>query len=178
MISRGTEGQSTLFNVKEKRLLEKAALGETGECLALFSQIFDELASNPQSTFEDIKGRLLELMIVLHRQALEYGVEDKDAMEGRSYLKELLDLEDPILLKNWCKAQIEVITLGIKGARAKRCNRLISAAKSYIDANFNRDISLEEVSRTTVESAVFQPVFKEETGENFIDYLTGTHNRS
>jgi len=162
-----------LFNIKEKQLLEKAILGETGECLAIFSQIFDELASNPQLTFDDIKGRLLELMIVLHRQALDYGVEDKDALSGRNYLKEFLELEDPVLLRNWCKNQLEAITLGIKAARAKRCNRLISAAKSYIDANFHRDISLEEVSRATgLSPQYFSRFFKEETGENFIDYLT------
>jgi len=78
-----------------------------------------------------------------------------------------------VLLKNWCKAQIEVITLGIKAARAKRCHYLISTAKSFIDANFHRDISLEEVSRETgLSPQYFSRFFKEETGENFIDYLT------
>ncbi len=163
----------TFFNIKEKQLLEKAVLGETGECLTLFSQIYDELATNSQYTFEDIKGRFLELMVVLHRQALEYDIEDKDALKGRSYLREFLDIEESVLLKNWCKAQIEVITLGIKAARAKRCHYLISTAKSFIDANFHRDISLEEVSRETgLSPQYFSRFFKEETGENFIDYLT------
>lgn len=161
------------FNVKEKKLLEKASLGETGECLALFSQIYDELGANDQYSFEDIKGRLLELMVILHRQAFEYGVEDQDALKGRSYLSELLELEDSVLLRNWCKGRIEAITLGIKAARAKRCHRLIGIAKSYIDANFHRDISLEEVSRATgLSPQYFSRFFKEETGENFIDYLT------
>lgn len=163
----------SLFNVREKQLLEKAVLGETGECLALFSQVYDELAANAQYTLEDIKGRLLELLVMLHRQALEYEVEDKDAMQGRNYLREFLGIEDPMLLKNWCKGQIETITAGIKAARMKRCHHLISTAMSYIDANFHRDISLEEVSRETgLSPQYFSRFFKEETGENFIDYLT------
>jgi len=112
-------------------------------------------------------------MVILHRQAFEYGVEDQDALKGRSYLSELLELEDSVLLRNWCKGRIEAITLGIKAARAKRCHRLIGIAKSYIDANFHRDISLEEVSRATgLSPQYFSRFFKEETGENFIDYLT------
>lgn len=162
-----------LFNVKEKELLEKAFLGETGECLVLFSQIFDELAANPQYTFEDIKGRLLELVVMLYRQALEFDIEDKEALRGRNYLREFLEIEDLILLRNWCKGQIETITASIKAARTKRCHHLISTAMSYIDANFHRDISLEEVSRETgLSPQYFSRFFKEETGENFIDYLT------
>lgn len=162
----------TFFNVKEKQLLEKAALGETGECLALFSQIYDELAAG-QYTLADIKGRLLELVVMLHRQALEYDIEDKDGLRDRSYLKEFLGIEEPMLLRSWCKGQIETITAGIKAARTKRCHHLISAAKHYIDANYHRDLSLEEVSREIgLSPQYFSRFFKEETGENFIDYLT------
>lgn len=165
--------EQTIFRIREKQLLEKAVLGETGECLTLFSQLYDALSENPCVSFEDIKGRLLELMVLLHRNAYEYGAEDKDALTGRSYLREFLELDDPILLKNWCKNQIEAITLGIKAARSDRYNHLISIAKDYIDSNFRRDISLEEVSRATgLSPQYFSRFFKEQTGENFIDYLT------
>lgn len=168
----GKSGQ-TLFRIREKQLLEKVFLGETGECLTLFSQLYDELAANTQLSFEDVKARLLELMVLLHMQASEYGIEDKEAMAGRNLLREFLDLEDPALLRNWCKKQIEAITLGIRAARSNRCNHLISTAKNYIDANFRRDISLEEVSRATgLSPQYFSRFFKEQTGENFIDYLT------
>lgn len=162
-----------MFNVREKEFLEKAILGETGECLVLFSQIYDELAANPQYTLEDIKGRLLELVVMLHRQMPEFDIEDRETLRDRSYLKTFLDIEDPMLLKNWCKGQIENITARIRASRKKRCNHLISTAMSYIDANYNRDISLEEVSRETgLSPQYFSRFFKEETGENFIDYLT------
>ncbi|HHY63964.1 MAG TPA: response regulator [Clostridiaceae bacterium] len=162
-----------LFNAREKEFLEKAFLGDTRECLVLFSQIYDELAANMQYTFEDIKERLLELVVMLHRKALELDIEDKDALRDRSYLKEFLDIDDPMLLKNWCKGQIETITASIRASRTKRCHHLISTAMSYIDANFSRDISLEEVSRETgLSPQYFSRFFKEETGENFIDYLT------
>ncbi|HOP71905.1 MAG TPA: response regulator [Thermoclostridium caenicola] len=163
----------TFFNIREKQLLEKAVMGETAECLTLFSQIFDELAANTQYTIEDIRGRLLELVVLLHRQALEYDIEDRDVLRGRSYLKEFLSLDEPMILKNWCKELIETITAGIRAVRAKRCHHLISLAKNYIDANYHRDLSLEEVSREIgLSPQYFSRFFKEETGENFIDYLT------
>ena len=50
---------------------------------------------------------------------------------------------------------------------------MIEKAKAYINENYHRDISLEEVSRSVdISSYYFSKLFKEETGENFIEYLT------
>ncbi|HPU62655.1 MAG TPA: AraC family transcriptional regulator, partial [Mobilitalea sp.] len=50
---------------------------------------------------------------------------------------------------------------------------LICKAKAYIEENYNKDISLDEVSRKVdISPYYFSKLFKEETGVNFIDYLT------
>ncbi len=46
-------------------------------------------------------------------------------------------------------------------------------AQAYIYKNFSRDITLEDVSKEVMVSPnYFSRLFKEETGQNFIDYLT------
>lgn len=43
----------------------------------------------------------------------------------------------------------------------------------YIQENFSKDISLDEVSgQVNISPYYFSKIFKEETGENFIEYLT------
>lgn len=161
------------FNIKEKQLIEKATLGETGESLAIFNQIYNELADNFKSSVEDLKGRLLELVVILHRLALDYEIEGKDALKSRNYLREFLAFDEPHMIKNWCKDQIETITTGIKAVRAKRCNHLINIAKTFIDENYHLELTLEDVSKEAgLSPHYFSRFFKEETGENFIDYLT------
>ena len=50
---------------------------------------------------------------------------------------------------------------------------MICKAKQYIEENYNRDICLDDISRIVdISPYYFSKLFKEETGENFIDYLT------
>ena len=49
----------------------------------------------------------------------------------------------------------------------------VNKAKQYIDENYMKELTLDDVSRVVnISSYYFSKVFKEETGENFIDYLT------
>ena len=55
----------------------------------------------------------------------------------------------------------------------KRTNSTVDKAKEYINENYAKDISLDDVSREVdISPYYFSKVFKEETGENFIEYLT------
>ena len=55
---------------------------------------------------------------------------------------------------------------------------IITRAQDYIRQNFRKDISLEEVARTVgISPYYFSKLFKQGTGENFIEYLTRTRMR-
>ena len=50
---------------------------------------------------------------------------------------------------------------------------MVAKAKAYIDENYNKDISLDDVSRMVdISPYYFSKLFKQEQGENFIEYLT------
>ena len=50
---------------------------------------------------------------------------------------------------------------------------IIETAKNYIKNNYHKDISLDDVSReVNISPYYFSKLFKETTGENFIEYLT------
>ncbi|MBR6275130.1 MAG: helix-turn-helix domain-containing protein, partial [Lachnospiraceae bacterium] len=66
-------------------------------------------------------------------------------------------------------------TIGYRNSMAdKRYNEIIDRAKKYIQENYqNEDMSLQSVaSKVNVSSNHFSTIFRKETGENFIDYLT------
>ena len=53
-------------------------------------------------------------------------------------------------------------------------NDLIRQAKEYIDRHFQKDISLDDISRElNISPYYFSKLFKEETGENYVEYVTG-----
>ena len=54
-----------------------------------------------------------------------------------------------------------------------RTHYLVRKAQDYIEENVSRDISLNEISEElNISSYYFSKLFKEETGEGFIEYLT------
>lgn len=60
-----------------------------------------------------------------------------------------------------------------------KAGALTRRAKDYIKANFSKTITLEDVAREIhVSPQYLSKLFKEETGENFIEYLTGIRIRN
>ena len=59
--------------------------------------------------------------------------------------------------------------------KEKESESVVARAKAYIDQNYQKDISLDEVSRMVdISPYYFSKLFKQEQGENFIEYLTRT----
>lgn len=158
---------------KEKLLLEKATLGETHSCLQLFGNIFEWLSAEYAGDVYKVKNKLFEIMVLLHRSAWDYGIYEGDGLKKIDYLEELMSLEDIPGMQTWCKERIKYITRGINNARENKINSLILKARDYIDLYYKKDITLEDVSReVNISPHYFSRLFKEETGKNFIEYLT------
>ena len=69
---------------------------------------------------------------------------------------------------------MNLIHRNISTKREESSNDAIEAAKKYIESNYTDNITLEDVSReVNISSYYLSRIFKEGTGENFIDYLTG-----
>jgi len=66
----------------------------------------------------------------------------------------------------------QAITL-IRQEREQQTFSIIDAATSYMERNYKRELSLEEVAEQVhLNPYYFSKVFKQQTGETFIDYIT------
>jgi two-component system response regulator YesN len=158
---------------KEKLLLEKAASGDTEACLQVFDQIYDWLLNEYPSSLHNIKKRLLELMVLIHRMGINYKIRNEEYFRIDDYVEDLLSIEDPVELKVWCSERIEHVSQGIGSMMEKRLNSLILKAVKYIKENYRNEIALEDISReVNISPHYFSKLFKEQVGENYIDYIT------
>ncbi len=170
-IERTTGSQYPL--AKEKILLEKASSGEAAACIQAFNFIFDWLNNEYSGSVNKIRKKLLELMVIFHRLAFDYKIDDGELIKQQDYIEELQSIQDVPELKIWCRERIEFITKSINDIREKRVNSLILRSISFIKENYKSDITLEDVSReVNISPHYFSKLFKDETGENFIEYLT------
>ena len=69
--------------------------------------------------------------------------------------------------------QTREISRNVGIAREKQSESVMEKAKEYIRENFQKDLTLDEVSKVVdISPYYFSKLFKQETGENFIEYLT------
>ncbi len=157
---------------KEKLLLEKVALGDTDISLQSFKYIFEWLELTYINDVDKIKAKLLELIILIMRLANEYNI-DGQSVNSIENIRELQAINNLSELKLCCSQKIEFVTKGIYECREKKVNILVTKAIHYIRDNFRKDITLEDVSQyVNISPHYFSKLFKDETGENFIDFLT------
>jgi two-component system, response regulator YesN len=155
---------------KESKLFDQISEGDIEGALDSLRTIYDWIYGNFKDSFNIGKSKLAELFVVIHKKAFVHGLKEEDY---ENYLVELYNIEDYLKLEKWCNDRLFNLIFNINTLHKKKNNRIISSAKEYIYENYQRDITLEEVAKiVAVTPHYFSRLFKEETGENFIEFLT------
>lgn len=121
------------------------------------------------STEADAQMALLEILLEGCRIASEQG-KSVQSQAG----KELLQASTPEEMRQIFTTAVLQLVRDI-AAQAPKQNSVIQLAKEYIQNNFTSELSLEKTAQQVMNISpyYFSKLFKEETGTNFSDYLTG-----
>ena len=158
-----------------RRILDKDAAG----ALNCAEGFFTWMMGQPSVSREDVEIKILELVMDAERRAFFAGTMKYNVNYRRSYIRELQSCADMNGLKNWFLDKTRDICARMEDSREKEELSIIEKARSYINENFRRDISLDDVSREVdISPYYFSKLFKQETGKNFIEYLTEIRLRS
>jgi two-component system response regulator YesN len=155
---------------REKLLLQKVSAGDAAESVNSYNLLFDQLAGEYGLQPMKLKSKLLEVLFLINRMSWEYMGESY----GNDLLEELLPMEDPDEIRRWGRSIVEKAAMSMSSGRELKTGGMAGQAKEYIRANYSKQITLEDVARDiNISPQYLSKLFKEETGENFIDYLTG-----
>ena len=111
---------------------------------------------------------LVDIILFAAKKQL-YGCNIPDSTWFRKQYNRFYTLDE---MYNWLKEWIIDEFNMYKELKKNRDNKPIRIAKEYINENYHKPISLEEISSVIgFNPAYFSTMFKKETGENFIDYL-------
>jgi len=138
-------------------------------------EILNELIENiPEQDLTFTRFRAIELVVLLSRAALNRESSGSDALfeaNSRDIKKIQESNTKSDLLKNLHYAA-ERMAGKIFSFQGIRHASVLRKAQRYIWENYDRKISLEEISKASgLSSPYFSTVFKEEMGENLTDYL-------
>lgn len=158
----------------ERRLFAQLAKADWASVRQTANEFFDWMIHNYYEDKSDIQLKILEFVIWAERDAFynggigEYGLQSR-----KDYLTMVLDCPDYTALREWFLEKLEAVCQNVSSKKEEQSESVISKAKAYIDQNFSRELSLDEVSRNVnISPYYFSKLFKEEAGENFIEYLT------
>lgn len=158
-------------STKEKELIHKIIIGDLKGSLDIFEEMFRLLSVNYNQDIDKIKSRLIELLIVLQR-SLPYDIKEKEISE-HSFLIYMLKIKNIRELQISYTNHLKNIIVSIINSREQELDGLISNAIKYINNNYDKNISLDDVAKeTNMSYHYFSKFFKESLGKNFVDYLT------
>ncbi len=157
----------------EKKLFEEVERGCRNEVRAIAGAFFDWMTRSYPNRLMDIRQKVLELVLWAEHIAVEKTKPSGRFLEREDYLSLLMEMTEPAVLRSWFLWRLGDICGRIADRRKEKEGSLIEAAREYIAKNYRKDLSLEEVSRrVNVSPYYFSRIFKEGTGQNFVEYLT------
>ncbi len=156
----------------EKKLFAEIEDGEMNNAVASARSFFEWMEES-HSNLMDIRLKILEFALWAEHIAYEKGGMTYQLNSRADYLPQIMEMSDLTQLRKWFVDKVMQACQNILSKRTEKSNSIIGLAKDYIRSNYNRDISLDDVSRAVnISPYYFSKIFKENTGENFIEYLT------
>ena len=168
----GTEWEYPLES--ERELLGKVKIGDRTGAKEILNSILGTILFHNPGDLGVLKARLLELLSILSRSAVEGGV-DIDVMlrKNLTFVNKVMQINDQGDLCAWISTALnEFIELVYSSQDARKVTQ-IRPAINYIDANYDKPIGLADIAKASYMSVSrLAHIFKEQMGITLIDYLT------
>ena len=161
---------------KERELIATVRLGDLVRAKEILNEILGAIFVYETGRPEMLKARLLELMVMLSRAAVEAGA-DLEAILGANFnhISELAHLNGQEELCIWILGVLNQFTTQVYKTRNAERIKLISSALEYIRKYYQNPITLEDVGRSVHRSPTYiGRILREEFGVPFHAYLNRT----
>jgi len=168
----GTEWHYPLES--ERELMGKVKIGDRTGAKEILNSILGTILFKAIGELGILKVRLLELLSILSRSAVEGGVDVNVMLEKNlTYVNKVMQINNQEDLCAWISTALnEFIELVYSSQDARKVSQ-IRPAINYIDANYNKPITLADVAKAShLSISRLAHIFKEQMGITIIDYLT------
>ncbi len=159
---------------KENELLNRVRMGDRTGAKEILNEILSSIFLRSKGDIELIKARVLELVVVISRAAVEGGA-SLNKLLGLNYgfISELSEKDDFDDICIWIIKVLDVFLDTVYESRNVKNSKLLSDALNYIRNNYKNNLTLDNVAQQVYISPYYlSHLFKEELGITFVEYLT------
>ena len=158
----------------ERELLGKVKIGDQTGAKEILNLILGTILFHNPGDLNVLKARLLELIAILGRAAVEGGVDINLLLSKNfDYMHKVILIDNQEDLCAWISSALnEFIELVYSTQDTKKISQ-ITPAINYIDANYDKPISLADIAKAShLSVSRLAHIFKEQMGITIVDYLT------
>lgn len=156
---------------EERRLTSAIEKGDVQLCINILTDIFNKYTNYFEN--QSLKSRLIEIMIVARRIALENGIKDDKYIENIDFFNQIFNCETKSEFEQICMERIRYIASKIDRSKGKTIGIIVDKANKIISERFSQELTLDEISKELyVSPQYFSRLYKQEMGINFIEQLT------
>ena len=159
---------------KEDELLASLSKGDTPVAKAALNDILGHILYYSGGDIEVLRLHVLELTVLLSRAALKGGA-NNEAIFGlkQGFLREInaLSSQDDIII--WLHGVMQRFEQHVFIAASNKHPNVIRRAIAFIKHNFAKKMTLQDIAdHVYMSPSYFSKVFKDETGQSPISFLT------
>lgn len=159
---------------EERTVISAIKLGGENEIRQVLNHLFSKLEKQPLSMTQ-YQIYIMEVITTLMKITHDYAISPEDIFgKDMDFLNALSSLHTPTAMKSWLTEHCLTLSACIKRERVDSSKLLAQNAQQFIQEHYsNPSISVETLcSFLHVSPAYFSTVFKRETEQSFVSYLT------
>ncbi len=157
-----------IYFEEEKELLEAIKKGDSQQGTYVFDRYFQSVQQDANYQVQIIQKTIENFFIVLTRMTKELGLDRNIQMSFDQF-------ETATQIKEAAKAHLQRVIMQIREWRSTGVRGLLLQAKDYIEAHYQRNITLEEIAEEVgLSSYYLSKLFKEHFQITFVEYVTHT----
>jgi len=158
----------------EQDLLSRVRLGDRSGARGIINDLLGYIFYRTSGNLDIMKARILELVVVISRAAVESGAE-LNRLFGLNY-NSILELSHITTYENvclWVVKTLDAFMDTVYNTQSLKSSSFLSPALDYIRTNYAESLTLDAVARHIhISSYYLSHLFKDELGITFVDYLT------
>ncbi len=162
------------YPIEQEKLLQGyIAQGNKAASQRVLNEILGHIFFSSGGNFEYIKARVIELIVILSRAAIEGGADITEVFGLNSgYISDVQSFKSIDQLSQWLAKVLIRFTSSVFNMSSARHSDMIKRAVNYIRQNYMNKISLNDISsHTNISVSYLSKVFKEEMGCNMSAFI-------
>jgi AraC-like DNA-binding protein/ligand-binding sensor protein len=167
-------GADSVYPVdKERELLSLISKGDKSNSQRVLNEILGHIFFCSGNDVASIRNRVQELVVLLSRAALDGGASVEEVIGlNNGYLVRLQQMQNVDDIAAWLAGILRRFSECVFEVKALRHAGVIRKAIHFLNANYGRKISVQDVADAVHMSAShFGRVFRDEMGQSVTDYL-------